>query len=340
MSPRPKDASNVVKLSARKAKGSRSTGGRKPASRMKPQPGASSSPPRTPSDEDVRRASQDRLVALRGLLIPVEQKMGAAQDVVAGLREQKLQIRTSIQTIVPLSVYDEADKKLKLKTKRSDQEAYEKARALAFEAFGLAVGPQAELELAKVPEAARPGLHWRAVGYQAAIDGLFSDYKRDAVPEDGDSIQNYQAGFADGTAANARGIKLLKTDEKKPKADPKAAALPPASIPGGEAKAAAKEAAQADAPEIIMRDGKVTAVGFSQPPALWNDVQREAFRTWFEALADDADVDILDPNIAAAFDEAVASEGEAAAEGFDAPAEELAGQSTRKAVQERREFAD
>jgi hypothetical protein len=310
----------VVQLKPRKAKGAKSSGGRKPASRMKAAAPAPKAPaaPAQPSDAEIRQQTQDRLVALRANLLPVERKMAAAQETVGALREQTKQIRASIQTIIPLAIYDEADKKLKLKTKRSDQELYEKQRALAFEAFGLAAGPQAELELQGVPEAAKPGLHWRSVGYQAAIDGLFSDPQRDGVPPDGDSIQEYQAGFADGTAANARGIKLLKADAKK-KPD-----LPPASIPGGEAKAAVKVAGvdpgvpEGDATALVeVAAGGARVLqpgeqpdwsGFDNDPNKWSPEQHDIFAAWFDSLPEDADIDILHEGVATAFDRAVEAE--------------------------------
>lgn len=333
------DNPNVVQLKPRKAKGA---GGQKrkgpSTTRTKPRPGESTpaAAKRTehPTEAEVRQNVQDRLIALHGSHRKVEAQMSAASEVMSSLREQKMQIRASIQnTCIPLAIYDEVHGKITKKTKRADNELYEKQRAMAFEAFGLPCGPTAELDFDKIPEAARPALHWETLGYQQGVDGLFADPERDHVPPE--NLQDYMRGFSSATSRNAAGIKALKADP------PKAAAAPPLMVGEKPEKAAAKQAAKeavatVEYAEKAMTRGEDPAWnGFPDDPDLWTDGQKEVFTRWTEALDPAADVDITHVGAIAMFDrlyppeEEAPPEAQAAGDDFEASPEELAAQTGR-----------
>lgn len=298
------NSDNVHVLSPRKAKGA---GGQKrkgpSTNRSKPRPGESQPAARKPSDQpsdaEVRQNAQNRLIALHQSHRKVEAQMSAASEVMSGLREQKMQIRASIQnSCVPLSIYDEVHKKVTAKTKRADNELYEQQRAMAFEAFGLPCGPEPQLPFDKVPEAARPALHWEDVGYQQAVDGLFADYARDGVPPE--NYADYTNGFSRGTVRNAAGIGLLKADPPK-----SPAAAPPLMTGEDPIKAGLKQAIGA-----IEAGAQPAWEGFDNDHKLWTDAQKDVFTTWFESLDVTAEVDIDHVGAGAMFDEMVEDEQE------------------------------
>lgn len=271
----------VVRLPPRKAKGAKSSGGRKPPNRLKPKPGeaapqaarapkpapAAPTPRPQPTDAEIRRNQQDRLIALHGKHRAIDNRIAVAQAAVDELRGEKKEVRASIQGAgFPLQVYDEAYRELKLKTKRRDLDEKERLRGLIREALGLPCGPQPELALEGVPDAARPALHWHGVGYQAALDGLFSDPARDGVPPE--HLQDYQQGFSEVMARNAQGLKDLDAHPL----------IPPAPDP-----------------LFIGQTPKPPAPFYADWPldlAEWSDEQRAEFKVWFDGLALDADVDI------------------------------------------------
>lgn len=302
------EATNVHQLKPRKARGAKSSGGKKGSSRLKPRAGESK--PATarksaqPSDADVRQNTQDRLIALHQQHRVVEANMSAASEVLSGLREKKAQIRASIQnTCIPLAIYDELHGKVTKKTKRADNELYERQRAMAFEAFGLPVGPQPELDFAKVPEAARPALHWESVGYSDGINGQASDPNAAGVPPE--NFQDYMRGFSSAMDRNGRGMKSLK-DTPAPKAGAKAtdqAAEPPLMVGEDPVVASVKEA-QRHLAASKQPDWK----GFPQDPDEWAVSQQEVFKGWFLALDPTAEVDIAHQGAAKMFDRLVAEE--------------------------------
>jgi hypothetical protein len=252
----------------------------------------------------VRQNTQNRLIALHGRHREVEAKMTAAAEVMSSLREQKMQIRASIQnTCVPLAIYDEMHGKVTKKTKRADNELYERQRALAFDAFGLPCGPAPELDFEKVPEAARPALHWETLGYQQAIDGQFADPKRDGVPPE--NLQDYMRGAESGTKRNAAGIKALKEEPAKAPA----AAAPPLMVGEDSAKAAAKQATKDAAATVKYAEAAIAKGeqpawnGFPDDHTTWSDSQREVFRTWAAALDPSAEIDLTHLGAIACFDE-------------------------------------
>lgn len=303
-----KPSATVHVLKPRKAKGA---GGQKrkgpSTSRTKPRAGESQPAPKKktdqPTDAEVRQTVQNRLIALHGEHRKIEAKMSAASEVMSSLREQKMQIRASIQnTCVPLAIYDELHKKLTAKSNRADKELYEQQRAMAFEAFALPCGPTAHLDFDKVPEAAKPSVHWETVGYQQAIDGQFADPARDGVPPE--NLQDYMRGAEMGTKRNGEGIKALKDD---PSAGKKAE--PPLMVGEKPEKAAAKQAAKDAAATVTyaraaMAKGEHPAWnGFPDDHGAWTDEQREVFKEWAEGLDPADEVDIAHVGAIAMFDE-------------------------------------
>lgn len=249
-----------------------------------------------PTDAQIRQGQQDRLVALHGRHRAVDNRLAVAREAVSVIALEKKEIRAGIQNAgFPLALYDEAYGELKLKTKRTDLEQKEEIRGLIREALGLPCGPQPRLELEGVPDAARPTIHWEGVGYQAGIGGETSDPTRDGCPPE--NLQDYMRGYSQAMARNGAGIKALKADARAPK-------IPPAPAPQmvGEttAQAEAREAARGTpAPDPL---GQPDWTGYDPDPALWSEPQREAFNTWFDGLAVDADVTIEHPGVAIAFD--------------------------------------
>lgn len=341
------NATNVHVLAPRKAKGA---GGQKrkgpSTNRTKPRPGesrpATTKKAGQPTDAEIRANQQDRLIALHTQHRTIENREAVAGEAMSEIRGQKKLIRAAIQNAgFPLELYDEADKKLKLKTKRTDLEARERIRGLIHEAFGLPVGPQPELALEGVPEAARPALHWETIGYQQGIDGLFADPERDGVPPE--NLQDYMRGFESVTRRNAAGIKALKADP------PKGAAAPPLMVGEKPEKAAAKQAAKDAAATVeyaekAMTRGEIPAWnGFPDDPNLWTDGQKDVFTRWAEALDPTAEVDLVHAGAIAFFDELYppeeadsqaapgdpAAENAAQADDFEATPEELAAQAGR-----------
>lgn len=308
-----KTSATVVKLAPRKAKGA---GGQKrsskPPARMKTPEHAQ--PPKAapalaaqPSDAQTRQAVQDRLVALHHNHEQAQAKILIAQEAMSELKTKKAEIRAAIQnTCIPLGIYDEVLKKLRAKTKRIDNEAYEKQRALAFEAFGLPCGPAPELDLTgKMPEPAKAATYWEETGYQVAVGGAgqFADPQRDGVPPE--NVQDYMKGHARGTEMIGRGIKALETQPAKSPEPP-----PPLMVGEDPEKAAAKAAAQVS--DKIGQLEQPDWTGYDDDPDMWSDEQRETFLAWFKALPEDADIDIQHVGVAKAFDEAVDAEEAAA----------------------------
>ncbi len=340
-------SATIHRLKPRKAKGA---GGQKrkgpSTTRLKTTPAAAK--PAQPTDADIRRNTQDRLVALHTQHRQAEHKIAAAQEVVSAAKTKKAEIRAAIQnTCVPLAIYDELHKKVTAKTKRADNELYEKQRAIAFEAFALPCGPTAELDLQGVADASRPALYWEEMGYHVAIDGAgqFADSQRDGVPPE--NVQDYMRGHQTGTARIGAGLKALK--ETAP-----AAAVQPAAMVGEDpAKAHAKQDAKGVArvrvaqggfgPVVLKEEGQPDWSDFDNDPALWTDDQRVTFDAWYEGLDPDADVDIDHTGVEMAFDHRVDAETKAQApapaDNFEAPAEEIASQTTRRVVQEQRAHA-
>ena len=300
------DSSNVHVLKPRKAKGA---GGQKrkgpSTSRTKPRPGESTpavaKKSDQPTDADVRRATQDRLVALHQKHRSVEGKMAVASEAMSTLREEKAQIRASIQnTCVPLAIYDELHKKVTAKTKRQDNEEYEKLRALAFEAFGLPVGPQPELDLKGVPEAARPAIHWETVGYGDGVNGDASDPEKAGVPPE--NLQDYMRGYSQAMARNGAGLGLLKTDAKT-KLEPKEAEAP--QMVGENTVDAQVKYARSE----IAKGNQPAWNGFPLEPEAWDPKHLEVFKEWFYGLDPDAEVDVLHVGAAKVFDRLVEEDG-------------------------------
>lgn len=301
-------SATVHQLKPRKAKGA---GGQKrkgpSTTRTKPRPGeskpAAAKKSAHPSDAEVRQNTQNRLVALHQQHRGIEAKMSAAAEVTSELRTKKMEIRAAIQnTCVPLAIYDELHKKVTAKTKRADNELYEKQRAMAFEAFALPVGPTAELDFKDVPEAVRPALHWETLGYQMGVDGQFADHARDGVPPE--NLQDYMRGFHSATARNSAGIKALKADPA-----PVKAAAPPLMVGEKPEKAAAKQAAR-DAAATVTYAEKALAAGenpawngFPDDPDLWTDGQKDVFTKWYDAIDPEGpEVDIAHVGAIAMFD--------------------------------------
>lgn len=305
-----KPSASVHQLPTRKARGAGGQKRKGPSTgRAKPRPGESKPAPRAaneqPSDEDVRRNNQDRLVALHQRHRSLEGKMAAAAEVSSGLKTEKALIRASIQTIVPLSIYEELHGKVTKKTERSDNELYEKQRAMAFEAFGLPCGPTAELDFKGVPEAARPALHWETFGYQQGIDGQFLDPVRDHVPPE--NLQDYMRGGEMAVTRNGRGIKLLKEAPVKAPAAPSAppAVGPEAEVAGEDALAGAEaEAMQEGGAEALAKpDGSQPDwSGYPDHPDLFTEDHWKEFRAWYYGLAPDAEVNLDHPGVEKAFD--------------------------------------
>jgi hypothetical protein len=214
-----------------------------------------------PTDAEIRQGQQDRLIALHTRHRAVDNRLEVAKAAMSDIALEKKEVRAAIQNAgFPLATYDEAYSELRLKTKKTDLIAKEKIRGLIREALGLPAGPQAELDLAGVPEAARPALHWRGVGYQQALLGEFADPQRDGVPPE--AVQEYMAGFGDVTKINARGLKSLK--DEAPGTMPTAAGIgPDAPLFVGEdpKKAADKAAARVAGAGEVQVDTVIAAGG-------------------------------------------------------------------------------
>lgn len=344
----------IHKLAPRKAKGA---GGQKrkgpSTTRLKPAAGTSKpAAPRKssqPSDAEIRQNTQNRLVALHTQHRATEHKMTAASEVLSDLRTKKQEIRAAIQnTCVPLAIYDELHKKVTAKTKRADNELYEKQRAMAFEAFALPCGPTAELDFKGVPEASRPALYWEEMGYHVAIDGAgqFADPQRDGVPPE--NVQDYMKGHQRGTARIGEGFKSLKKDEAKPKTD-----AAPLMVGEDPQKAAAKLAtrvavAAVEYARVAIAKGETPNWnGFPDDPDAWTDAQTAVFKDWYDGLDPEADIDIAHEGAAAMFDRLDAppedeAVGEEIAPGddFETSPEELQGQTTRRVIQEQAAHAE
>lgn len=258
-----------------------------------------------PTDADIRRDLQDKLVALHGRHRAIDNRLAVAEAAASEIRGEKKELRAAIQNAgFPLATYDEAYKKLALKTKRTDLESQEKMRALIFEALGLPVGPQPELNLTGLPEAAKPAVYWEETGYKAAIGNEFSDVERDGVPPE--NVQDYMQGYARGTAVNARGIGKLETGPTEPATELQ---LPPASIPGAELREGVKEQLEGNsAPELSPSNGQPDWSDFSTDPADWSNEQTALFRSWYDGLDPTEDVDIQHDGVTAAFDALVEAE--------------------------------
>lgn len=322
-------SATVHQLKPRKAKGA---GGqkRKGAStgRLKPREGESKPAAvrkaGQPSDADIRSGLQDRLIALHTQHRTAENREAVASEALSEIRGDKKLIRAAIQNAgFPLELYDEANKKLKLKTKRTDLEERERIRGLIHEAFGLPVGPQPELALEGIPEAARPALHWESFGYQQGIDGLFADPARDNVPPE--NLQDYMRGFESVTRRNAAGMKSLS-------ADPAPAAAPPLMVGEQPSKGAAKQAAKDAAATVTYAEqaiakGEVPAWnGFPEDPDLWTHGQKDVFTIWAEALDPNVEIDLTHVGAIAMFDQLYPP----TEDDFEASPEELAAQAGRK----------
>ncbi len=344
MAPRlqPNDDSKVVHLKPRKAKGA---GGQKrkgpSTTRLKPTasaPAAPRKPKGHPSDAEVRANMQDRVVALHHKLRAVENREAVANDALGDIRTEKKQARAAIGNIVPLELYDEAAKKLKLKTNKVDLQERERLRALIHEAFGLPAGPVAELDFAKVPEAAKPALYWEDVGYRVMIDGTqFADPQRDGVPPE--NVQDYMRGCEKATRKIGEGMKRIA-------ADPPIEVAPPLMVGEKPDKAAAKKAAKDAAADVGIVGNDASPADpwavFDNDPDQWSESQWATFKAWYEGLDPEEDVDITHPGVEIAFDRELEAAGVAppAADGFETSPEELAGQTTRRVVQEQREASE
>lgn len=327
------ETATVHQLKPRKAKGAGGQKRKGPSTgRLKPRPGESKPAiPAQPSDADIRREKQDRLIALHLQHRTLENREAVAGEAISEIRGDRKLVRTAIQNAgFPLEIYDDANKKLKLKTKKIDLEQQEKIRALIFEAFGLPVGPQPELALKDVPEAAKPGLHWESAGYFASISGEFADPERDGVPPE--NLQDYMRGFHSGTARNASGIKALK-------AETPASDAPPLMVGEDPQKAAAKQARK-DAEAAVAEGEQPTWEGFPDDPDLWTAGQIDVFTGWFDALDPADEVDLTHPGAIAMFDRLADAGEEPAPEAFEATPAELAAQAGRAVNHEPAEFED
>lgn len=334
MAPRLPASANQPPKSAAKARKAKGAGGAKrsskPTNRMKtpeqdkPARGANkaaarAAAPRQPTEAETRAATQQRLVALHHQHEEANTKIIVAQEALAVLKTNKAEIRAAIQnSCVPLAIYDEVLGKVRKKTKRNDNELYEKQRALAFEAFALPCGAQPELDLTgKMPDPARAAVYWEEVGYQTIVagSGQFLDPQRDGVPPE--NLQDYMKGGERGNATLGAGIKALK-EKPAPSAAPANTAVEPSMVGEDPTKAADKRAARQANKETA---GAAPAQTYNQPswdgfdndPDLWSDEQRAIFQQWFDGLPEDADVEITHPGVGSAFDAAIGEEDDVAA---------------------------
>jgi hypothetical protein len=295
----------VVSIKTAKARGAGGAkGARKTAVKLKPTPIAKPDRPSadTPSELRARQAVVDRVAALTQQHRAMDHKIEAVDLTRSELNGQKKLIRTAIKNSgIRLEVFDERYEKLKLKTQRTDLAAIERERAICSEAMGLPAGEQEEMKFESLPEAARGAVYWEAEGYKACINNEPCDPVAAGVPPE--NTADYSRGFAQGTARNGEGLKQLKAEPAKPKPDKNAKAV----------------AGQPDWRE------------FADDPEVWSLEQRNVFRAWYESLDPAIDVDLEHIGVEAAFDKANDT-GHA----FEMSDAELAQQTTRRAVQEKR----
>lgn len=292
---------------ARGAGGAKRSG--KPVNRLKPA-AHEAKPKRSvaktqPSDADIRRNMQDRLLALHTQHRTVDNRLDVAKAAIADIALEKKEIRAAIQNAgFPLALYDEGYNELKLKTKTVDLVQKEAIRGLIREALGLPAGPQPSL-LDALPEAAKPAAYWNEVGYREALV-TFADPAAAGCPPENN--QDYMAGYHECQEKIGQGIKTLAKEAPKPSAAPLIPAENEAAGDGGSGGAAP------------------TWEGFDNDPDQWTVEQQEAFKAWFDGLAPDAEVDITHPGVEAAFDKAVHDVE------FEASQAELGAQIGRQAV--------
>lgn len=277
----------VITLPTRKARGAagakRSS---KPVNRLKPQAGEAKAPlTQEQIDAQARKGQVERIAALTNQHRQMDNKIEGVKLSLNELNGEKKLIRTAIQNAgVRLEVFDERYEKLKLKTKRTDLQAIERERDLCNEAMGLSAGQQSVIDFDKLPEAAKPAVHWRYIGYQAGITGESCDPAGAGCPPE--ATQEFNTGWGEGQTVIAAGMKTLAAD--KTKAKDKAA---PANDSPAEAPAAAPGAkAQPDWDD------------FDFDPGNWTENQRQTFTAWYNALGPEDDVDILHPGVEVAFD--------------------------------------
>ena len=301
----PRASATVHKLTPRKARGAKSTGGKKAASRGKPRPGAKEIPAQ-PSDAQLRRDRQDRMLALDHQIKTTENKITIAQEALTDLRTLKKQQRAALGAFYPLELYDDARADAARKTEKVDLVLREKQRAEIREAFGLPAGPQAELDLQLQPIPARTATHWYDVGAKDCSDDKFADANAAGVPPE--HVQDYLRGHADRQAQIAAGLKGLKEDEaKKPN-------LPPPLMVGQKGPATGDAVANeetADTTAALGGDGIAGAPQWDDWPAdpqAWSADQRDQFEAWYTTLGPDDEVDVKHAGAAAMFDILLAAE--------------------------------
>jgi hypothetical protein len=243
-------------------------------------------------DAQARRAHVERVAALTNQHRQLDNKMDAVRQTLDELNGDRKLIRTAIGSSgIPLEVFDERYEKMKLKTKRTDLEAIERARAICSEAMGLIVTEQAQLDFAKLPEGAKVGVHWRAVGYQAGVAGEKCDPAGAGCPPE--ATQEYTQGWGEGQTVIAAGLKLVKADQKK---DADKAA------PANDSPKTEEKAPKPDRAQVIAEGTQPDWSGFDNDPVNWGEEQRRTFANWFRTLGPDDNVDIDHPGIEVAFD--------------------------------------
>lgn len=211
-----KPKNNVVKLPTRKAKGA--SGAKRTIPKdgdvLKPRPdvaaGHNQGPKSDPKKDEaaIRQAQQDKLRGLTQKHIEIDARITVISASLSEERGRRSEIRTAIHNIgIPMEIFEESYRALKLKTKRRDLEAYERIRDVVREAFNQPRGPQDDL-FAKIPKAAQPAVFWEAEGYTHGISN--QPYDMSEVPPE--HHQDYLRGFQQSTARNAAGLKALESD--------------------------------------------------------------------------------------------------------------------------------
>lgn len=209
-------AENVTTLPARAAKGAGGSKPRNPKAKLPPaipaakgakKAGAAPQPGATvDTDTSVREAAQLKLIGWRQRHRDLDNKIDVLKGELKELNTQKKEVRTAIQTVIPLRLFDEAYEDAG--TSRVDLDKKESLRTLVREAYGLSVAPQGDM-LKDVPVAVQPAVYWEAEGYKDGIAGKDPKAPDGCPPENG---PDYMRGYSMGQARNTMGLKTLKAD--------------------------------------------------------------------------------------------------------------------------------
>lgn len=276
-----------------------------------PPPAAHNGPP---TEAQIAQHRKDRLAALTARHREADNKIevqqakvdakqalvDAEKETLRDLRSERALVRTAIQHLAPggypMDEFDRSYTDMRLKTSIIDIEQRERYRAEIREVHGQPSLHQMELDLERPrPEGANVLVLWRARGYQDGVMGLACDAQGAGCPPE--AISEYCAGWGDGQATIARGLKLLKEDVPSP---PKAGEV----------------------------EGAPDWSDWPTDNTQWDAEMKERFCDWYETVPADVTPLILHVGSAAEFKRLATLEREA--DGFEASAAEVAKQAGRK----------